>query len=39
MSLLRKQLKLILPRLAQEANKLRDTEARSRWMKLKQITI
>lgn len=39
MSLLRKQLKLILPRLAQEANKLRDTEARSRWMKLKQITM
>ena len=39
MSLLRKQLKLILPRLSSEANRLRDTEARSRWMKIKQITI
>ena len=39
MSQLRKQLRLILPRLASEANKLRDTEARSRWMKLKQITM
>jgi transposase InsO family protein len=38
MSQLRKQLKKILPRLSGEANKLRDPEARSRWMKIKQIT-
>jgi len=39
MSQLRKQLRLIMPRLSKQANKLRDTEARSRWMKLKQITM
>lgn len=38
MSQLRLQLRKIMPRLASEANKLRDTEARSRWMKLKDIT-
>jgi hypothetical protein len=38
MSQLRSQLRKIMPRLAQDANKLRDREARSRWMKLKQIT-
>ena len=38
MSQLRLQLRKILPRLSAEANKLRDPEARSRWMKLKQIT-
>lgn len=39
MSHLRKVLKVILPKLASEANKLRDTEARSRWMKMKAITL
>ena len=38
MSQLRLQLRRILPKLSVEANKLRETEARSRWMKLKQIT-
>jgi len=38
MSQLRKQLSKILPRLSREANKLRDPEARSRWMKLRQVT-
>lgn len=38
MSQLRSQLRKIMPRLSTEANKLRDPEARSRWMKLKQIT-
>ena len=39
MSHLRKLLIKIMPKLSAEANKLRDTEARSRWMKLKQITM
>jgi hypothetical protein len=39
MSPLRLQLKKIMPRLSAQANKLRDTEARSRWMKLKLITM
>ncbi len=39
MSQLREQLRKIIPRLSLEANKLRDTEARSRWMKLKLITL
>lgn len=39
MSHLRKVLKVILPKLSAEANKLRDTEARSRWMMMKQITM
>lgn len=38
MSQLRKQLRLIMPKLSSEANKLRDVEARSRWMKLRKIT-
>ncbi len=38
MSQLRKQLSKMLPKLSQEANKLRDPEARSRWMKIKKIT-
>lgn len=38
MSQLREQLRKIIPRLSAEANKLRDSEARSRWMRLKQIT-
>jgi len=38
MSQLRLQLRKILPRLSAEANKLRDEEARSRWMKLRRIT-
>lgn len=38
MSQLRSQLRKIIPRLSAEANKLRDPEARSRWMRLKQIT-
>jgi len=37
MSQLRLQLRKIMPRLASEANKLRDEEARSRWMNLKKI--
>lgn len=39
MSQLREQLRKIIPRMGSEANKLRDPEARSRWMKLKQITL
>ena len=39
MSQLREQLRKIMPKLAQEANKLRDSEARSRWMKLRQVTM
>lgn len=38
MSLLRNQLRKLLPRFAQEANKIRDPEARSRWMRLRRIT-
>ena len=38
MSQLRSQLRKIMPRLAAEANKLRDKEARRRWMMLKSIT-
>jgi hypothetical protein len=39
MSQLREQLRKMMPRLSTEANKLRDPEARSRWMKLKAITL
>ncbi|GEM_PF-3885431 len=39
MSRFRKLLKKIMPKLSAEANKLGDTEARSRWMNLKQITM
>ncbi|MGZ3732797.1 MAG: DDE-type integrase/transposase/recombinase [Parachlamydiaceae bacterium] len=38
MSQLRNQLRKLLPRFSQEANKIRDEEARSRWMKLKKIS-
>lgn len=38
MSQLKKQLRKLLPRFSQEANKIRDPEARSRWMKLRKIT-
>ena len=38
MSRLRSQLRKIMPRLSAEANKLRDEEARSRWMRMRQIT-
>ncbi len=37
MSPLKKQLRLLLPKLAKEANQLRDPEARSRWMRIKLI--
>jgi hypothetical protein len=39
MSRLRSQLRKIMPRLSSEANKLRDEEARSRWMRMRQITV
>lgn len=39
MSQLREQLRKIMPRLSAEANKLRDSQARSRWMKLKSISM
>ena len=39
MSQLREQLRKIMPRLSEEANKLRDPEARSRWMLLNKILI
>ena len=38
MSPLKKQLQLLLPKLAKEANQLKDPEARSRWMRIKRIT-
>jgi hypothetical protein len=38
MSQLRNSLRKVLLRFAQEANKIRDDEARSRWMKLRRIT-
>jgi len=38
MSPLKKQLRLLLPKLAKDANQLRDVEARSRWMRIKLIT-
>jgi transposase InsO family protein len=38
MSQLRSQLRKIIPRLFAEANKLRDPEARGRWMRMRQIT-
>jgi len=38
MSQLRNQLRKLLPRFAQEANKIVNPEARSRWMKLRKIT-
>lgn len=39
MSQLKDQLRLMIPRLAAEANQLKDTEARSRWMKLRSIAL
>lgn len=36
---LRAELRLMIPRLAAEANQLKDTEARSRWMKLRRIVL
>lgn len=36
---LRDELRLMIPRLAAEANQLKDTEARSRWMKLRKIAM
>jgi hypothetical protein len=36
---LRAELRLMIPRLATEANKLRDNEARSRWMKIRKIAL
>lgn len=38
MSQLKKQLSKLLPRFSKEANKITDSEARVRWMKIKQIT-
>jgi hypothetical protein len=38
MSQLRNQLRKLLPRFSKEANKIRNEEARSRWMKLRKIT-
>ena len=39
MSLLKNKLRLMIPRLATEANQLKDSEARSRWMKLRSIAL
>ena len=39
MSQLKDQLRLMIPRLAAEANQLKDTNARSRWMKLRSIAM
>ncbi len=36
---LRVELCLMIPRLAKEANQLKDSEARSRWMKLRKIAL
>ncbi len=38
MSQLRNQLRKLLPRFSKEANKITNSEARSRWMKLRRIT-
>ncbi len=39
MSQLKDQLRLMIPRLAKEANQLRDTEARRRWMQLRAVAL
>ena len=39
MSQLKNQLRLMIPRLAKEANQLKDKEARSRWMKIRVIAL
>jgi hypothetical protein len=36
---LKAELRLMIPRLAKEANQLKDIEARSRWMKLRKIAL
>ena len=36
---LKAELRLMIPRLAKEANQLKDPEARSRWMKLRKIAL
>ena len=36
---LKAELRLMIPRLASEANQLKDVEARSRWMKLRKIAL
>ena len=36
---LKAHLRLMIPRLAKEANQLKDPEARSRWMKLRKIAL
>lgn len=36
---LKAELRLMIPRLAKEANQLKDTEARSRWMNLRKIAL
>ena len=36
---LKAELRLMIPRLASEANQLKDIEARSRWMKLRKIAL
>lgn len=38
MSQLRNQLRKLLPRFAKEANKIKNPEARSRWMRLRRVT-
>ena len=38
MSQLRNSMRKLLRRFSQEANKIRDPEARSRWMRIKKIT-
>ena len=39
MSQLKDQLRLMIPRLAKEANQLRDREARRRWMQLRAVAL
>ena len=36
---LKVHIRLMIPRLAKEANQLKDSEARSRWMKLRKIAL
>lgn len=36
---LKEHLRLMIPRLATEANQLKDPEARTRWMKLRKIAL
>jgi hypothetical protein len=39
MSLLKNKLRLLIPKLAAEANQLKDSEARSRWMRIRSIAL